>query len=761
MKRLGRCRASAVASLLTLFLLSGPVVASSPIQEGVRLRSFAFVISNPDVVFAGGGGIYRSADGGRTWQAMGAELDVDQVLTDPHDGGRVLAYSSLRGLAPGSYLESVDGGASWTKRSLLPMAASGMAYGARHTHLDGLALHGRMPGHWVALYGGQLYATRDAGSTWAAVNRPQFPFKRGTLGYAGDAFYVASSTELWRSEDGQRWTAAGMPDHQQIEAVGELGGSRLAVRTAGGWKVEAHPNRWEPAVLFGGYERRQTEGSHVPGGRNFRHDDCYPRASPADPAFLFVTCTDRNRLMSGIVDFSAQLVSVDGGANWQRVMGLPKSWYPTAVGMHSRSRGRVLIGWASGRVFRSDDSGATWTPSDDGLRFPKRLQREPHLGLVWLRETPLIRAVLEEDREAVTRLLAEGVEPNAVGVMGRTALEWVTEAATSDNLDSYWMLRRAGARVPVQNERNYREVFLPMASLGRADMIDDLLNGGWSFQWPDGKWTVFGAVDPCPGVSEDCATSLAGRPLAEWVRRYLRSAERGTGDRLVLDLVRKGQGALALEVAAYDSGHYPAAASLRLLRELPATKAELRRLAARADLGKSTSPEELNELLDSFLNEPNGELLLWALSKHRHELKETLGPRLAGLVAAGDAAKVRRALHLARVRLDPQELISISKAVVESCNPHSLNEHLAAGFPLPIWRRSSNVRGPVETALLACREHSAEQAEHFIARLHAAGVRGTRAEWVALGREERAVLLRSQRRKRYARFERPADLGNR
>ena len=87
--------------------------------------------SNPEIVWVGtgeavsgrhvawGDGVYRSRDGGRTWQQMGlpASEHIGKILVDPRDGNVVYVAAEgplwASGGERGVY-KTTDGGASWT-----------------------------------------------------------------------------------------------------------------------------------------------------------------------------------------------------------------------------------------------------------------------------------------------------------------------------------------------------------------------------------------------------------------------------------------------------------------------------------------------------------------------------------------------------------------------------------------------------------------------------------------------------------------------
>ena len=89
--------------------------------------------------------------------------------------------------------------------------------------------------------------------------------------------------------------------------------------------------------------------------------------------------TDPDTVYAGVED-AALFRSVDGGQTWQELSGLRdhdsgSSWQPGAGGMclhtivqHPSEPGRMFVAISSAGVFRTDDAGKTWRPTNRGLR---------------------------------------------------------------------------------------------------------------------------------------------------------------------------------------------------------------------------------------------------------------------------------------------------------------------------------------------------------------------------------------------------------
>ena len=89
-------------------------------------------------------------------------------------------------------------------------------------------------------------------------------------------------------------------------------------------------------------------------------------------------------------------------------------------------------------------------------------------------EDPLLKAARDGDVRGVRTLVQRGVDLNAVGPDGSTALHW---AAESDKLEVAEILIRGGANVKLANR--YQATPLSLACTnGNAAMIDLFVNGG-------------------------------------------------------------------------------------------------------------------------------------------------------------------------------------------------------------------------------------------------------------------------------------------
>ncbi len=198
--------------------------------------------SNPDIVWAGtgegnprnsmnmGGGLYRSLDGGDTWELMGLEKThcIYRIIVSPVNSD--IVYVGAIGSPWGPHPErglyrTLDGGKTW-KKILYINEQTGVAdmvmdpYNPKKLFVA-MWEHRRWP--WFFKSGGPgsgLYVTRDGGDNWKKLG-PDDGLPEGELGRIGlaiarnkpdvvYAFIESKKNGLYRSDDGgKHWHLQG------------------------------------------------------------------------------------------------------------------------------------------------------------------------------------------------------------------------------------------------------------------------------------------------------------------------------------------------------------------------------------------------------------------------------------------------------------------------------------------------------------------------------------------------------------------------
>ncbi|MGE5344676.1 MAG: WD40/YVTN/BNR-like repeat-containing protein [Acidithiobacillales bacterium] len=344
-----------------------PIFDSQPIAS---IGAIAVAPSNPNVLYVGSGeadmrsdisygnGVYKSADGGKTWAHVGLEgtRQIGQILVDPRDPNLVFVAALGHAYGPNrerGVFRSKDGGRSWTKVLFKDenTGAVDLAFqpGNSRTILAALWQTRRPPWNTYPPSngpGGGLYRSEDGGDTWQHVTNgmPSGELGRIRVAFAPSeprrvyAIVDAKKGGLYVSEDGGLSFKLTNPDH------------RIWGR---GWYfagVTVDPKNASVVYACNVTLYRSTDGGRsflpfkgAPGG------DDYHRLwiDPADPGRM-ITASDQGTV-----------VTVDGGRTWS-------SWYnqPTAQFYHVATDDRFPY-WIYGA---QQDTGAAATLSRSDYR---------------------------------------------------------------------------------------------------------------------------------------------------------------------------------------------------------------------------------------------------------------------------------------------------------------------------------------------------------------------------------------------------------
>jgi photosystem II stability/assembly factor-like uncharacterized protein len=162
--------------------------------------------NNPHVVWVGtgennsqrsvsyGDGVYRSNDGGRTWENMGlrASMHIGRIVVDPRDS-KVVYVAAMGPLwSPGGdrgLYKSTDGGTTW--KPVLTIGentgVNDVAIDPRNPDLVYAAAYQRRRHVWTLIDGGPesaLYRSTDAGASWKKVENGLPKEDMGRIGLA-------------------------------------------------------------------------------------------------------------------------------------------------------------------------------------------------------------------------------------------------------------------------------------------------------------------------------------------------------------------------------------------------------------------------------------------------------------------------------------------------------------------------------------------------------------------------------------------------
>ena len=326
-----------------------PIFDAEPTQS---IGAIAVAPSDPKVIYVGSGeglrrpdlsvgnGIYRSADGGKTWAHLGLDdaQQIPDLAVDPKDPNRLFAAVLGHPYGPSAgrgIYRSVDGGRTWT--AVLQRDENTGGFGVKIDPNDANVVYATLwntrSGPWEDnnVYSGTaggLYKSTDGGEHWRPLrnglpeNLSQIeiavaPSKPGRL-YAtvatttpGD-YSSAVGLGIYRSEDGgENWTRATMDPRPALRIGG--GDGDLAI-------LKVDPTNADVVYSATIVAMKSTDGgAHWSSWRGAPGGDDYQN--------LWVSPVDPNHI--ALVGDQGALITVNGGATWS-------SWYnqPTAQLYH-------------------------------------------------------------------------------------------------------------------------------------------------------------------------------------------------------------------------------------------------------------------------------------------------------------------------------------------------------------------------------------------------------------------------------------------
>jgi photosystem II stability/assembly factor-like uncharacterized protein len=294
--------------------------------------AIALAPSEPSVIYAGmgestirnnassGDGVYRSVNGGLTWNHLGLEATrhISRVLIDPTNPD--VAYIAALGHAHGPNPErgvyrTRDGGASW--KLVLhhgeDAGAADLCMDPRNPRILYATLWQGRRRPWHLHSGGPgsgLWRSVDGGDTWDDLSRrPGMP--KGVMGRAGVTASGARPGRVWsivEAEDGAVFRSDDYGEHW--ERLSEQADLRKRA-----WyysRVIADPVDQETVWALNEQCWRSSDAGKVFSVFPVQHGDCHD---------LWIDPADTRRMILG--DDGGASVSLDGGESWSSLYNQP------------------------------------------------------------------------------------------------------------------------------------------------------------------------------------------------------------------------------------------------------------------------------------------------------------------------------------------------------------------------------------------------------------------------------------------------------
>jgi photosystem II stability/assembly factor-like uncharacterized protein len=294
--------------------------------------------SNPNIIYVGtgvntifadssyGDGVYKSADGGENWQHLGLEESrhIGRILVDPHNPDIVLVAAMGHSSGPNEergVFRSADGGRSWKKVLYKDnvTAAVDLCFEPGNPRVVYATLwHGiRKPGQKGTSYGpgSGLYKSLDEGITWKQITGHGLP------------------EEDW----GRAGVAVAPGNHGQrvyliVEVMDKKGVLFRSDDAGATWKKATDDPRiqgsWYMSEIF--VDPKNTDIVYVPSQNLYRSNDgghnfTAIKGAPGGDDYhtVWIDPTNSQRIMLG-VDQGAT-ISLNGGESWS-------AWYNQPTG---------------------------------------------------------------------------------------------------------------------------------------------------------------------------------------------------------------------------------------------------------------------------------------------------------------------------------------------------------------------------------------------------------------------------------------------
>jgi photosystem II stability/assembly factor-like uncharacterized protein len=313
--------------------------------------------TNPDLVWLGtgesnnrqstswGSGVYKSTDGGTTWQFMGLgnSKHINRIVIDPNDNNVVLVAATGPLFGSGGdrgIYKTTDGGRTWkqvlkvddwTGANDLVMTLTNprVLFASTYQRVrNACCMNGGGPGSGI-------WRSTDGGDTWTRLTGNGLP--EGPLGRIALDVFRKSGNFVYALIEGPSPARGGGAGGGGAPAGGRAGGAAAASQTAGLWRSEDGGNTWRfvnagnPRPMYFSQVRADPNSPDriyyggvgmwmsVDGGRTFEQDAAF--ATHDDVHAIWIDPNNSDHILIG--NDGGVAVSYDMSKTWTFIPNLP------------------------------------------------------------------------------------------------------------------------------------------------------------------------------------------------------------------------------------------------------------------------------------------------------------------------------------------------------------------------------------------------------------------------------------------------------
>ncbi len=380
----------AVTLLSTALLASGPWQVLGP--DGGDARSLAYDAHNPDRILLGTstGQMFASNDGGRTWSRLarlgGDDYVLDHIAIDPRDSNRIYV-SAWSGSSQqiGEIFRTLDGGRTW--ETLPAMHGKSIRALAMYRGDSKVLVAGALDG---------VFRSTDGGDSWERLSPANSADVKNIESIAVDpkdpnTVYAGTWHLAWKTSDsGANWQHInkGMIDDSDVFSVivdHENAAVVFASACSGIYKSETAGNLFSKIQGIPFSARRTRVLKQDPTNENIVYagtteglwkstdlGKVWKRVSSPEVVVndVLVDPRDSNRVLLA-TDRSGVMASSDGASNWTTSNHGYAHRYVSAILADNKDASSLYVGVVNDReyggVFHSRDAGQHWSQKAAGL----------------------------------------------------------------------------------------------------------------------------------------------------------------------------------------------------------------------------------------------------------------------------------------------------------------------------------------------------------------------------------------------------------